>query len=203
MRPAGGPLVWILIRAVLALVVAAPLGATVVAVPAIAVQQGANSAYDAVAYVYDAPALLSSQSESTTYVWGSPSGPEAASWGRSASTRGCCVAAETAPARFVASRQGILDTEAPALRQQIGDVVDSMRSTGAPPPGVRQGGLPGKPGVYGNRSGDLPVQPEGYYHETDVWPGPGSRGTERLVVGGPGEVWYSPGHYGTFRSWPW
>ncbi len=105
--------------------------------------------------------------------------------------------------RFVASRQGIIDTQSPALRQQIRDVVDSLDQTGSPPPGVRQGGLPGKPGVYGNRSGALPVQPEGYYTESDVWPGPGSRGTERIVVGGPGEVWYTPNHYGTFWMWPW
>ena len=105
--------------------------------------------------------------------------------------------------RFVASGEGIIDTESPALRQQIGDVVDSMRTTGSPPPGVRQGGLRGKPGVYGNKGGELPTRPEGYYHETDVWPGTGPRDTERIVVGNGGEAWYSPDHYGTFRPWPW
>jgi guanyl-specific ribonuclease Sa len=105
--------------------------------------------------------------------------------------------------RFVSSRQGIIDTQSPELSQQIGDVVDSMRTTGEPPPGVRQGGLPGKPGVYGNKGMDLPPQPEGYYSESDVWPGPGPRGTERIVMGDGGEVWYSPDHYGTFRPWPW
>ncbi|TFB87583.1 hypothetical protein E3O44_10855 [Cryobacterium algoricola] len=89
------------------------------------------------------------------------------------------------------------------MQGQIGDIVESMQSTGTPPPGVRQGGLPGKPGVYGNRSGALPAQPQGYYSESDVWPGTGSRGTERVVTGGSGEVWYTPDHYGTFRSWPW
>ncbi|MCY7289486.1 MAG: hypothetical protein LH624_14890, partial [Cryobacterium sp.] len=113
-------------------------------------------------------------------------------------------AADTAVVpRFVASKQGVIDTEAPALRQQVGDVVDSMRTTGSPPPGVRRGGLPGKPGVYGNKSGALPTQPEGYYSESDVWPGPGSRGTERVVTGNGGGAWYSPDHYGTFRPWSW
>jgi RHS repeat-associated protein len=105
--------------------------------------------------------------------------------------------------RFVASKQGIIDTEAPALRSQIAHVVDSMRTTGGPPPGVRQGGLPGKPGVYGNGGGQLPARPEGYYNETDVWPGTGPRGTERIIVGDGGEAWYTPDHYGTFRPWPW
>ena len=112
---------------------------------------------------------------------------------------GSCVATEAAPPRFVAASDGIIDTEAPALQQQIGDVADSIQTTGSSPPGVRQGGLPGKPGVYGNKSGALPTQPEGYYTESDVWPGPGSRGTERIVVGANGEVWYSPDHYGNFR----
>lgn len=94
------------------------------------------------------------------------------------------------------------DIESPALRQQISAVVKSLNESGSPPPGVRRGGLPGKLGVYGNRSGALPVQPEGYYQESDVWPGPGRRGAERIVVGGSGEVWYSPDHYGTFLEWP-
>jgi RHS repeat-associated protein len=78
------------------------------------------------------------------------------------------------PARFVAAPDGIIDTESPALNQQIDDVQASLRSTGSPPPGVRQGGLPGRPGVFGNRSGALPAQPESYYTESDVWPGTGS-----------------------------
>lgn len=105
-------------------------------------------------------------------------------------------------AAVVASKQGIIATQSPALRQEISDVVDSLDQTDGPPPGVRQGGLPGKPGVYGNRSGVLPVRPEGYYKESDVWPGPGPRGTERIVVGDRGEVWYTPDHYGTFWRWP-
>jgi guanyl-specific ribonuclease Sa len=54
-------------------------------------------------------------------------------------------------------------------------------------------------GVYGNKSGALPTKPEGYYTESDVWPGTGPRDTERLVIGRNGEVWYTPDHYGTFR----
>jgi guanyl-specific ribonuclease Sa len=90
-----------------------------------------------------------------------------------------------------------------ARRRQITAVVDSMYQTGKLPPGVRQGGLPGKPGVYGNKSGKLPLEAEGYYRESDVWPGPGRRGAERIVTGGRGEVWYSPDHYETFREWFW
>lgn len=56
------------------------------------------STYDTVAYAYDAPALLSSPDAVSAPVRGSPSGPEAASWGRSASVRDRGVAAETAGA---------------------------------------------------------------------------------------------------------
>lgn len=45
------------------------------------------------------------------------------------------------------------------------------------------------------------MQPEGYYTKRDVWPGPGPWGTERIVVGGPGEVWYTLNHYRTFFEW--
>jgi guanyl-specific ribonuclease Sa len=123
---------------------------------------------------------------------------------RSEASTGVAAEAEAAAfPRFVASKQGIIDTQSPALRQQVGDVVGSMRTTGAPPSGVYQGGLPGKPGVYGNKSGALPPQPLGYYHETDVWPLSGPRGTERIVTGDGGEAWYTPDHYGTFMPWPW
>jgi guanyl-specific ribonuclease Sa len=102
-------------------------------------------------------------------------------------------------ARFVAAKEGIIDTASPALKKQIDDVADAIVSTRRPPAGVRQGGLPGKPGVYGNKSGALPAEPEGYYTESDVWAGTGPRDTERVVVGRNGEVWYSPDHYGTLR----
>jgi hypothetical protein len=101
--------------------------------------------------------------------------------------------------RFVAADEGIIDTAAPTLRQQIDNVADSILSTGSPPTGERQGGLPGKPGIWGNKALSLPKQAEGYYTESDVWPGVSSRGTERIVVGSNGEVWYSPDHYGTLR----
>ncbi|GDY30059.1 type IV secretion protein Rhs [Gandjariella thermophila] len=103
--------------------------------------------------------------------------------------------------RFVSGRDGIIDTADPNLKQQIDNVANHMINNGyTPPPGVRQGGLRGyPPGTWGNRAGDLPTQPLGYYHETDVWPGPGPRGSQRLIVGNGGEVWYTPDHYGTFR----
>lgn len=98
--------------------------------------------------------------------------------------------------------QGSTAVESRALRRQIDKVVDSIVRTGDPPPGIRQGGLPGRPGVYGNRSGKLPDKPEGYYTESDVWAGSGDRGTERVVVGGRGEAYYSNDHYETFRKVP-
>lgn len=52
-------------------------------------------AYSTAAYVYDAPALLSSQGVAASYVRGSPSGPEAVSPTRSVSVRADVVAANT------------------------------------------------------------------------------------------------------------
>ncbi|WP_261558046.1 ribonuclease domain-containing protein [Frankia tisae] len=101
--------------------------------------------------------------------------------------------------RFVFTPTGIIDTASPELRKQIDDVADSMINNGILPTGVRQGGTRGLPGVYQNRSNALPAQPLGYYREVDVWPGPGPRGTQRLIIGGNNEVWYSPDHYATFR----
>lgn len=95
-RSAGGPLIWILIRAVLALVVAAPLG---VAVSLLAAGPAAAAApvshYDTAAYVYDAPAMLSSQSAAASYARGAPSAPEVASSVSHVSSRGFGVAANT------------------------------------------------------------------------------------------------------------
>lgn len=82
-----------------ALVVALATLAAAVGLPGLALPASARpsaSTYDASTYVYDAPALLSSQSAAAPYVRGSPPGPRLASWGRSASARGCCVAANTA-----------------------------------------------------------------------------------------------------------
>jgi RHS repeat-associated protein len=88
----------------------------------------------------------------------------------------------------------------PALRQQVGNVIESMDVAGNPPPGVRQGGarVNGQrmPGLY--RGEGLPSQPLGYYTETDIWPGLGPQGSERLVFGNSGEVYYTPDHYHTF-----
>lgn len=109
--------------------------------------------------------------------------------------------------RFVNGRRGTVDTAAPGLREQIDRVADSVLRTGAPPPGVHQGGARAGPrGVYENRPPEpgaptlLPrnADPQ-YYREADVWPRHGSRGSERVLVGRDGEVWYTPDHYGTAR----
>ncbi len=92
---AGRTLFVILVGAVLAPAVVSPAGAVVASTPAIAVQQGATCAYDTPAYVYDAPAQLSSSHTVARTARGSPSGPKAVSWGRSVSFGGCCTAAET------------------------------------------------------------------------------------------------------------
>jgi ribonuclease len=42
-------------------------------------------------------------------------------------------------------------------------------------------------------------RPSSSYTESDVWPGTGPRGIERIVRGRRGELWYTPDHYGTFR----
>ena len=111
-------------------------------------------------------------------------------------------AANSVGPRFVAVSDGtIVDTQAPTLWQQIDNVLASLRTTGSPPPGVYQGGYRGQTGVYANLGGDLPPRPLGYYIESGVWPG--APGTERIIIGQqPGEVWYSPDHYGTFRTSP-
>jgi len=96
-----------------------------------------------------------------------------------------------------------------ALRTQVDGVVQHFDEFGSPPTGVAQGGLRNQPpGTYGNRgvegrpSSKLPDQPLGYYTEMDVWPsqgvGSGTRGKERLVFGGGGEVWYTPTHHDDF-----
>ncbi|WP_236121516.1 hypothetical protein [Cellulomonas palmilytica] len=54
------------------------------------------STYDSPSYVYDAPALLSSQSAAASYVRGSPSGPEAVPWASPVFVARGVVAANTA-----------------------------------------------------------------------------------------------------------
>lgn len=95
-------------------------------------------------------------------------------------------------ARLVSSRAGIIDTGSPALQQQAESVANEFLQSGQVPNWIRQGAFQGQQGVFGNVAGDLPTQPAGYYNEMDVWPGSGPRGTERLVIGGGGEAWYSP-----------
>jgi RHS repeat-associated protein len=104
--------------------------------------------------------------------------------------------------RFVAGRRGVIDTQHPALINQVNDVADHLASSGSPPTGVWQGGASGhQPGTWLNAQERLPERPLGHYTESDVWPGsPGSRGAERIVMGRTGEMYYSPDHYGTFRQ---
>jgi filamentous hemagglutinin len=55
------------------------------------------------------------------------------------------------------------------------------------------------PPVGGNGQSLLPVQPPGYYTEYVVpTPGVNGPGPQRIVVGGNGEMYYTPDHYGTF-----
>jgi guanyl-specific ribonuclease Sa len=88
----------------------------------------------------------------------------------------------------------------PALERQVSIVIVSMDRTGRPPAGVAQGGRrSGRRGVFDNAEGRLPVQPGGYYTETDVWPrAAGGRGARRLIFGRGREVYYTADHYRTF-----
>lgn len=54
--------------------------------------------------------------------------------------------------------------------------------------------------VWINKDGQLPLASKGYYHEYTVDPigGVSGRGAERIVVGGRGEVYYTPDHYKSF-----
>lgn len=57
-------------------------------------------------------------------------------------------------------------------------------------------------GVFGNREGRLPRQPDGYYREYTVeTPGLDHRGARRIVAGGqpPREFYYTDDHYESFR----
>jgi guanyl-specific ribonuclease Sa len=97
--------------------------------------------------------------------------------------------------------RALKSTGSPRLDAQIRKVVESMERTGRPPKGVGQGGRKGRePGVFQNLERRLPPQPTGYYREADVWPakGTGGRGSERLVLGREGEVYYTKNHYRSF-----
>lgn len=53
--------------------------------------------------------------------------------------------------------------------------------------------------VFQNRENRLPPQHKGYYREYTVpTPGERTRGARRIVVGHPGEYYYTPDHYKTF-----
>ena len=107
----------------------------------------------------------------------------------------------TSAPRAAAGRPSALDAQLGAERaRQVQLVVAAMRSSGAPPAGVAQGGRRGsEQGVFLNLEGKLPRRARGYYQETDVWPRTaGGRGAERLVFGRDGEVFYTGDHYRTF-----
>ncbi len=54
--------------------------------------------------------------------------------------------------------------------------------------------------VFQNREAHLPKRRSGYYHEYTVeTPGSSDRGARRIVVGAPGERYYTDDHYGSFR----
>lgn len=54
--------------------------------------------------------------------------------------------------------------------------------------------------VFGNFEKRLPIQPRGYYREYTVkTPWRRDRGPRRIVAGHPGEYYYTPDHYRTFR----
>ncbi len=54
--------------------------------------------------------------------------------------------------------------------------------------------------VFGNREGQLPKRPRGYYREYTVrTPGAKTRGARRIVAGREGDLWYTDDHYRSFR----
>ncbi|MFC5741000.1 ribonuclease domain-containing protein [Dyella tabacisoli] len=58
-------------------------------------------------------------------------------------------------------------------------------------------------GVFGNREGRLPQQPNGYYHEYTVeTPSLDYRGARRIITGGtpPTVYYYTDDHYRSFHS---
>lgn len=99
-------------------------------------------------------------------------------------------------------RRGVFGTRRTDVDDRINEVVNFYDMHGRPPTGTYQGGLPNhRPGTYGNRNGRLPSRPLGYYTESDIWPSgtlPGGRGSERLVFGDRGEVYYTYDHYDNF-----
>jgi RHS repeat-associated protein len=99
------------------------------------------------------------------------------------STRGGARGAPRSTTDFVATRNGIVD---------VRPTIDRINSGGTFP--HRNDGS-----IFGNREGLLPAQPHGYYREY-VHPTPGSSGpgSQRIVQGQGGELYYTPDHYQTF-----
>ena len=116
------------------------------------------------------------------------------------------VASTTPSASATARPSGQSATNAPSAPSTSGGVALSSL-----PPQVaqtvaliKQGGpfpYPDNDGVvFHNLEGNLPHEPDGYYHEYTV-PTPGSpdRGARRLVVGADSRYWYTSDHYDTFE----
>jgi ribonuclease T1 len=132
---------------------------------------------------YPSPSATPEVAVSTTAATAARSGP-------SFTTRPAEV-----PAASVAEAPALKSTGDRSRDTQIVRVVQSMAESKKPPQGVAQGGNP--PGNFRNREGKLPRG--GSYIESDIWPSAGrSRGTERLIFGANGEVWFTGDHYETF-----
>lgn len=83
---------------------------------------------------------------------------------------------------------------------QVDDLPREVRETltlikqGGPFPYKRDGVM------FSNRERRVPAQPNGYYREYTVpTPGARDRGARRIIVGKPGEYYYTDDHYNTFR----
>lgn len=56
-------------------------------------------------------------------------------------------------------------------------------------------------GVFQNREGHLPDEPDGHYREyTVITPGSDDRGARRIVAGAEGGLYYTDDHYDSFRE---
>jgi ribonuclease T1 len=85
------------------------------------------------------------------------------------------------------------DIEVKALPPEARQTLELIKADG-PFPYARDGV------VFGNREGELPKQPRGYYREYTVkTPGARDRGARRIIAGRGGERYYTEDHYRTFR----
>jgi ribonuclease T1 len=102
------------------------------------------------------------------------------------------------PGGELAEARRYVDPALPAV--QADDLPREARETLAL---IRQGGpFPYKRDgvVFSNRERRVPAQPKGYYREYTVpTPGVRDRGARRIIVGNPGEYYYTDDHYNTFR----